>query len=164
MHNLTSREDQLAQLMAQNLQAVRRVDETRRRYQQDVEIWGQPDRDIERRRDDAQRAYDLLTERTTRARKTTKGTKMHEISAARATAMANAIMGKPEEVGQELVDKLIADGYEAERAAPGWTPEHVEWTIWDGDEEVTGITCRKPPAPDAPRTAIERMRQAREQS
>jgi len=89
---------------------------------------------------------------------------MHKISAAQANAMANAIMGKPEEVGQALVDKLVADGYEAERGAPGWAPEHVTWTIWDGDQEVAGITCRKPLAPDAPRTAIERMRQAREQS
>jgi hypothetical protein len=69
---------------------------------------------------------------------------MHKISAAQANTMANAIMGKPESEGQRLVDELVADGYQAERSPDNkWTPTHVNWTIWHGDQEVAGITCRK---------------------
>lgn len=68
----------------------------------------------------------------------------HEISKARVNQIANAIMGKPVADGQRLVDALEADGYEAERSPENkWSPTHVNWTIWDGDEEVAGITCRE---------------------
>lgn len=57
----------LAQLMAENLRVVSLLADARWRYEQDVKVYGEPDRDITRRLATAQRRYDHLARRISAA-------------------------------------------------------------------------------------------------
>jgi hypothetical protein len=70
----------------------------------------------------------------------------HKISAVQANRMARAIQGKPEEVCQALVNKLVEDGYSADPPSAGskFAPDQITWSIFDeNDDEVVTIFGRK---------------------